>query len=345
MIVFKRIAEFLFILLLASGIVFNEMVVYGIQQGYNQAKIIWNARPIDEVIADKNFPDSLKPKLRLIQEIRKFAFDSLGINYSGNYTTFFNQQGKTLVWVVTACEPYQFKAKEWWFPVLGNVPYKGFFDREKADGQAEELILQGYDVDIGRIGGWSTLGWFKDPILSNMLNNSEGELADLIIHELTHGTLYVKDSASFNENLASFIGHKGAVKFLQYRYGKNSKEDSTYMENRIDEKLFNEYILNGKQKLDSLYKNFTDTLSDVAKNKAKMNVIEKILKGLDSPSCYTIGRYKYYAQKALKSKNAFFMSFQRYDAKQDDIEKEFREKFNSDVKQYLQYLKSKYPSL
>ena len=107
------------------------------------------------------------------------------------------------------------RAYEWSFPFLGRVPYKGFFDRGAAIEEDSLLRLKGYDTGIGNIRGWSTLGWFKDPILSGMLENSEGALANLIIHELWHGTLYVKDSADFNENLASFAGEQGALLFLQ----------------------------------------------------------------------------------------------------------------------------------
>ncbi len=94
------------------------------------------------------------------------------------------------------------------------MPYKGFFNQKLAFELKDELEKEGYDVIVRNPGGWSTLGWFTDPILSKMLNRSEGDLANLIIHEMVHSTIFVKDSVEFNENLATFIGDRGAEKFL-----------------------------------------------------------------------------------------------------------------------------------
>ena len=351
----KRSTELLFLLLVSAGLVYNELLLYGITQGYNQFKIIVKAKPINEILADENFPDSLKQKLRLIEEIRQFAFDSLELNHALNYTTFYDQQGKQLISLVTACESYSFKEKQWWFPVLGNVSYKGFFNKEKAEREAAGLLQQGYDVDIGGVGGWSTLDWFKDPVLSGMLKRSEGGLSNLIIHELTHGTLYVKDSVSFNENLASFIGHKGALRFLKIHFGDSSVEYRTYINKRADEKLFNEYMLKSKHRLDSLYKTFhphpsegfkpSEGLTDSEKDTLKSKLIREIVNGVDSLPLYNKTLYKSISAKALGSKNAFFVSFQQYDSRQEEFEKEFKEKFNSDIKKYLEYYKGRYPSL
>lgn len=99
------------------------------------------------------------------------------------------------MYVVTACAPFAFQPRMWHFPVVGSFPYKGFFEKNKALAEAKKIKEEeGLEVSVRTAGGWSTLGWFKDPVLSNMLNRSEGDLANLIIHELTHGTLFVKDS-------------------------------------------------------------------------------------------------------------------------------------------------------
>ena len=118
------------------------------------------------------------------------------------------------MWVVMACEPFALKPKEWKFPIIGSVPYKGFFKKERAEALKAELEKEGWDVMVRNPGGWSTLGWFTDPILSKMLMRSEGDLANLIIHEMSHATIFVKDSVEFNENLATFIGDRGAELFL-----------------------------------------------------------------------------------------------------------------------------------
>src|SRR5690349_14303260 len=182
-----------------------------------------DAEPVEECLQDPTFPDSLTRKLRLMDEIRAYAIDSLGLNDTDNYKTLYDQKGEEIMWVVTACEPFKLEAKQWKFPVVGSVPYKGFFDRRLAVELKDELDKEGWDVSIRNPGGWSTLGWFTDPILSKMLGRSEGDLANLIIHEMSHATIFVKDSIDFNENLATFIGDRGAERFLIHKHGLHSQ--------------------------------------------------------------------------------------------------------------------------
>lgn len=337
--------EITLFLVCVFGIIYKDLVLYGLSQAKGQLSIVWNARPTEEMLGDPNFPDSLKQKLVLIQEIRRFAVDSLGINDSENYTTVYDQQGKPLLWTVTAAEPYKLKAKEWRFPVLGSVSYKGFFYKPAAITEAMNLKESGYDTDIGITSGWSTLGFFKDPILSNMLYRSEGSLANLIIHELTHGTLYVKSSVDFNENLASFVGDQGALRFLEYKFGKDSKEYREYVQGRKDEERFNKYVLYSASRLDSLYNMFEKHPEAGDKEILKKNLLIDIVKGVDKLPLKHKDRYRKYMNRALTSRNAFFMMFVRYDSAQELFEQEFRDEFNSDLKAYLEYLKEKYPSI
>jgi len=323
-----------------------DLLLYGIGQAKGQINIIWNARPVEEVLKDPDFPDSLKTKLKLVNDIREFTFSQLGINRNSNYTTIFDQKGKPVLWVVTASKPFELEDHEWWFPVLGNVSYKGFFDLKKAQLEEVRLKQLGFDTDIGRVGGWSTLGYFTDPVLSNMLENTDGSLANLLIHELTHGTLYVKNNVKFNENLASFIGDKGAILFLKQRYGNESNELKDYMNSKKDEDQVNKYILKGAEALDSLFKNPRfKALNETQKLIEKDAIITKIANGLIELPLYNSKRYLRLAARMKKSKNAIFMTFIRYDSKQSTFESEFNEKFNGDIKSYLTYLKSIYPSV
>jgi len=341
----KKIAWTILAILLVAAIWYHELIWYGINQGIGQGKIIWGARPITEVLEDKSVVDSVKNKLRLIQEIKRFAEDSLGINPTDNYTTFYDQKGKPLLWVVTACPPYEFKAHEWTFGFLGKFSYKGHFEKQKALNDSASLAGLGYDTDIGEVRAWSTLGWFKDPILSSMLRASEGDLANLIIHELTHSTLYVKDDVDFNENLASFIGDKGALLFLERKYGKESKPYQYYIYENHDDSLFYEYVLQKTQTLKKLYEseNFKK-LPDSQKKVEKENTISAIVSGLADQPFKKI-RYNKAKLAKFKPNNTFFMGFVRYRAKQTNFEQEFQEKFKGNLKNYLNHLKEKYPSL
>ena len=104
-----------------------ELVYYALVQGKGQLSIVWKAKPVEVFLEDPATPDSIKQKLHFIGEVREFAVNELGLNDTENYTTMYDQQGKPLLWVVTGCEPYAFEAKAWKFPLVGEMPYKGFF--------------------------------------------------------------------------------------------------------------------------------------------------------------------------------------------------------------------------
>ncbi len=219
---FKKIGLVLVVMLVALAIWQRELVSYGWMQARGQLRILWNTQPVDEVLADATYPDSLKKKIELIREIKRFSVDSLGLEPSGSYESFYNQQGKPILWVITACEPYELIARKWHFPIIGTFSYKGFFEKDRADTLVAELKKEGLDTRIGEVSAWSTLGFLNDPILSSFLDRSEGNLAELIIHELTHGTLFIKNSLEYNENLADFVGEYGALRFLAQKYGTNT---------------------------------------------------------------------------------------------------------------------------
>lgn len=322
-----------------------SLVVYGISQAKGQLNIIYNSKPVEQVLNDPQYPDSLKEKLRLVQEIKQFAFDSLGINYSENYNTFFDQKGKPVLWVVTASQPYKLEDHKWSFPILGDVSYKGFFELDKGKKEAKGLKDQDLDVDIGRVGAWSTLGWFKDPVLSGMLEYSEGALANVIIHELTHGTLYVKSNVDFNENLASFIGDKGALRFLANKYGVESAEYKAYVREKLEEQIIQDYALKSKNKLDSLYNCFPENCEPEVKAAKKKAFMASVVNDLNSIELSNVKRKNRIAKRIEASQNAFFLCFVRYDSQKAKFEREYRTKFNSDIKKYLDHLKKIYPSV
>ena len=182
--IIKRILVGLVIVLIGLTVTYWNLISYGLKQAKGQLHIVWNAKPVTDFLQDPAFPDSLKAKLRLIEQVRKYAIDSLGLKDTKNYKTLYDQKGEEIMWVVTASEPFELKQKEWVFPILGAVPYKGFFEKEKAIELKNELEKEGLDVSIRNPGGWSTLGWFTDPILSKMLERGEGDLINLIIHEM-----------------------------------------------------------------------------------------------------------------------------------------------------------------
>lgn len=336
-ILFDIVLAFIIVLLLA----YNRLIIYGLKMGKGQLSIVLNSRAINDCLNDSTFPDSLKNKLILIQEIRQYAIDSLGLVNSPNYNSVYNQQHKPAIWVLTAAEPFSLNAIEWKFPIVGLVPYKGFFDKDEAKVEQYKLLQKGFDTKLGTTSGWSTLGWFEDPILSNMLYQTPGELSNLIIHELTHATIFIKNDVQTNENLASFIGDMGAMKFLTYKFGVQSKEYIEYVNEQQDELTYNNYILHEMSRLDSLYKKFNSTTGIVEKKKKKTAIITAIVTGVSQLKLHNKLKYIRISKRAITCKNAFFMEFVRYDSERNKYAVELKNSFDGDIVNFIKHRKSR----
>ncbi len=192
---------------------------YILTQAQGQLRMLLNSRKIDELLADPGVPDKVKLKLLFVREVKDFGEHQLGLARSANYESFYDTQGKPITYIVSASRKDRFQAHLWWFPIVGDVPYKGFFSREDAVAEAQELEKQGLDVAMGTAAAYSTLGYFPDPVLSTMLSYPDEQLAALLLHELTHGTIYLPGGTDFNEGLASFVGWQGALEFARRTRG------------------------------------------------------------------------------------------------------------------------------
>lgn len=340
----KKIFLFLLALLLVLLLWNWSLIHYGIAQGIGQLRIVWQARPIAEVLEDPAFPDSLKAKLQIVHQIRAFAIDSLGLHDTENYKTLFDQKGQELMWVVTASERFRLKPKTWHFPVVGEVPYKGYFNRGKALAEVKALQEAGWDVGLRNPGGWSTLGWFTDPILSGMLEKSEGDLASLIIHEMVHSTIFVKDSVSFNENLATFIADSSAFAFLAWKYGKTSAAYNWYREEVADHQRYTRHVLRGALALDSLYDRMGSEESVEDKLRKKKQWIAQIVETMDTLTLY---RYKIPKERFRQKlpNNDYFMNYLRYESRQSDFKNELQDKYHGDWREMIRDYRRRFPFL
>jgi predicted aminopeptidase len=340
----KKILYVLLAFFVIIVIWYAELIIYGIRQGIGQGQIIWQAKKFETFLKEGNYPDStknkFKAKLELIKHIKKYAVDSLGLKNAGSYEYIFDQKNKPLLWAVTACEPYNLKPYTWNYGILGDMPYKGFFDSTSAQKLANDLESRGYDVAIFKPSAWSTLGWLSDPVLSTMLYWKEGDLASLIIHELTHSTVWVNGDVDYNENLADFIGDEGAILFLRNHYGINSRQEKEFLENNVDNEIFFQYALKSTKRLDSLYLSFNETDTDLEKKEKKQSFITRLVEGLAFIGLYNGDKYAKRYKKKLPN-NAFFMNFMRYRAKQDDFKREYKKKFKSNLPAYIKHLKNK----
>lgn len=327
-----------------------EWVSYGYMQAKGQLRIMLNTQPLSKVLNDPAYPDSLKQKVKLIGEIKRFAIDSLKLDPSESYESFYDLKGKPLMWVLIGSEKYGLVPVEYKVPILGSFPYKGFFDQTRLQ-QADTLLQQqGYDTRINEVAAYSTLGFFNEPILSNMLMRSEGQLAELIIHELTHGTLFIKNSLEYNENLADFVGEYGALRFLAQKYGQSSVPYRDFLAAKAFYERYDQHILRGTNELKQLYKTFKPETPIAVKDSLKWQTIAQIVTSSDTLTDERSTKGARSVKKRQFNKlnlpnNAYFIGYLTYRNQQNQFRQEFEKRFHGDFRKYLTYLKQTYPSL
>jgi predicted aminopeptidase len=179
-----------------------------------QRRLLRARQPIEAVLADPATPPEISERLLLVLQVREFAIQ-LGLDVGRQYTSFVEWPGDRIVTTVVATQPGTVTPAGFHFLLLGRLPYKGFFDRERAHKESEALRADGLNVCEFGVSAYSTLGWMDDPITEPMLRQEPGQLVEVIIHELVHATVYLKGHANFNESIASFIGEEGSVLFYE----------------------------------------------------------------------------------------------------------------------------------
>ena len=185
--------------------------------GWEEAKILAGRRRIVRMVEDSSTDPDTRARLRLVLEARGFAADSIKLRTGDSFTTYSHLERDTLVLVVSGAYRDRLEAYTWWFPIVGRVPYKGFFDFGAAKDLARDLERRGFDSYVRPSAAFSTLGWFNDPLLSTTLRLDSVDLANTVIHEVTHNTFYKAGQAVFNESFANFVGARGAAWFFRSR--------------------------------------------------------------------------------------------------------------------------------
>jgi predicted aminopeptidase len=193
--------------------------VYVIKAGIAEAKFLRARRPIPEVVADPATDADTRAKLAWVLEARRFAVERMGIDAGEAYTMYTRLERDTLALVLSAAERDRLVPKTWWFPVVGRVPYKGFFDEGDARSAQARLEAEGFDTYLRPTAAFSTLGWFNDPILSTVLRADDVDVVETVLHELSHNYLFVPGQVGFNESFATFSGRVGAIAFFCTRQG------------------------------------------------------------------------------------------------------------------------------
>ena len=190
---------------------------YLLRAVWAEGGILARRRKIADIVADSATSPAVRRKLQLVLAARAFAAESIGLKAKESFTTFSPLDRDTLVLVLSGAYRDRLKPYTWWFPVVGSVPYKGYFDFNLAKKEERQLYDRGFDVYLRPSPAFSTLGWFNDPLLSTSLRADTLDLANTVIHELTHNTFYAPGSAVFNESFANFVGARGAAWFFRSR--------------------------------------------------------------------------------------------------------------------------------
>jgi predicted aminopeptidase len=243
-----------------------------IRAGVEEARILSRRQPIAAVIDDPATSPDTRSKLELVRMAAMYADREIGLDVGDSYTTFSRLDRDTLLLVVTASHKDAFRAHTWWFPIVGRVPYKGFFNPDHALAEAARLEERGLDTHVRPAGAFSTLGWFNDPMLSTLLARDEVSLASTVIHEVTHNTVFIPGEVRFNESFANFVGDVGAAEMFCAVEGEAGPRCRAARESWSDAMVFSEALQRLVASLDGLYRR--DELTSEQKIAARDVVID-----------------------------------------------------------------------
>jgi predicted aminopeptidase len=198
-----------------------------------QVRLLCARVPVEQVLNAPETSPALRAQLERVAEVRQYA-EQLGLAVGGRYTEYAPWPGDFVVTTVVATRPGEVEPVTSWYPIVGSVPYRGYFDEHEADREAERLRAQHLDVCQQRVRAYSTLGWFDDPLTGPMVRQDEATLVETLFHELLHATVFEPGDPEFNEGVAAFFGQEARVRFYADRDGAKAgeRERETVAEHR-----------------------------------------------------------------------------------------------------------------
>lgn len=237
-------------LILITFLFFSLEACYLARNAYYFNNLYSSRRDIDEVLKDEKTPKQIKKKLLTARSILAYA-KAEGLKEEGKYTEYIDVGNKPISYIVEAAEVDRLEQRTWWFPIVGTVPYLGYFEKEERDKKADSLRAEGLDIYESEAEAFSGLGWIRDPILSSYLRGSDASLANLLFHELTHATVWIPNHVEFNENLASYIADVLTIQYLESR--KQVDELKSYSTRKADRETYTIWLAGLRASLEKLY--------------------------------------------------------------------------------------------
>jgi predicted aminopeptidase len=226
---------------------------YVIHAGFGEARVLVRTVPMEKALSDTARSDEEHEKLLWVRRVREYARDKIGLKTGKSYLGFYDTKGQPAVWNLSASRRDALRPYSWSFPIVGKFDYLGYFDRAMAERDARRLEKEGYDTVIYGAMAYSTAGWLSDPFFSSLLKYDKVSLADTVIHELTHNTVFAKNDSDFTESVASFVGKTGSLEFLAAAEGRESKLYRQAIQEIEDRELMSEFLDGVYRDLETFY--------------------------------------------------------------------------------------------
>ena len=329
----KALTIFLLFLALSFFLTGCGTLLYLSKLGWHLSYFMFHSVPVQDVLENERLDRDAREKVRFIQEVKRFGEEKLGLRKTGSYSKYFEVNGPVLH-VITASEKDRLQLHHWDFPITGKVTYKSFFTTEDVLKEKQFLEAEGYDTFVQKAGAYSTLGWLRDPIFSSMLVWDEATLANLILHEMAHTTIYLKGQTDFNEQVATFVGNHGAIDFLMEKYGKESKELVEAIHSQEDDLLFSRWIDQACQQLSRFYGR---EIPKDEKLKGREELFQRLKEDFkERGASFKTGNYENFEKVDLN--NAVLLAHHRYFHRLENLQALY-EYWRKDLRKTIQFLR------
>jgi predicted aminopeptidase len=277
-----RIQFWLGLLLLAVALSGCQSLSYYRQAVQGQCQIWSRERPIAKLIADPQTPAPLKAKLQWLVELRTCAKQELKLPVDGHYQKYADLGRRYVVWNVNAAPELSLQPKRWWYPFVGRLKYRGYFSEPYARAYGAKLARDHYDVYVGGVEAYSTLGWFHDPVLNTWINHDTADVAEILFHELAHQRVFAHGDTDFNEAFATTVAQEGVRRWLLSR--GNTNDYQGYLADLQHNEQFVRLVMETRAQLEAVYGEHDPeedsagappklNLSDAQKRQAKTRIV------------------------------------------------------------------------